>query len=67
MKTSMIYRTSAELPRSLRGYALWLLLAVPGQDWVVVCCLRPQDARAALRWDGQQRVRRLAILGFPNC
>lgn len=60
----MIYRTSRELPRSLRGYAIWLMLPVPGKDWVCVCTMRPQDARQALRWSDRQPVARLAIMAI---
>jgi hypothetical protein len=45
----MIYRTSRELPRSLRGYAIWLQVLDQGA-WYEVCSLRPADARAVLRW-----------------
>lgn len=45
----MIYRTSADLPRSLRGYAIWLQVLDDGV-WYEVCALRAADARAVARW-----------------
>ena len=45
----MIYRSSLELPRNLRGYALWLQVLDQGR-WYEVCCLRPADARQVARW-----------------
>lgn len=58
----MIYRTSRELPANLKGYVLWLEVYCSGV-WMQVCGLRPNDARAALRWvdvhslDRRNRVR----------
>lgn len=45
----MIYRSSRDLPRTLRGHALWLAVLDNG-TWYEVCPLRPADARAVCRW-----------------
>lgn len=62
--TLMIYRTSRELPRNLRGYALWLCLPVPHHGWVCICTLTATGAREALRWNDRQPVPRLAVQGI---
>lgn len=45
----MIYLSSRELPRNLRGYAIWLQVRDHG-EWTVVCKLLPSEARAVCRW-----------------
>lgn len=45
----MTYRSSQELPRSLRGQTLWLQLLYLG-NWSEACELRASDARALCRW-----------------
>lgn len=45
----MVYRSSLGMPRSFRGYAIWLQVKELG-EWKSVCTLSPTAAREAGRW-----------------
>jgi len=61
----MVFRSSLGMPRSFKGYAIWLQVREQG-EWASVCTLLPSEARAFGRWMDRHPLRMdLRVYAFP--